>query len=437
MATRAPLQVGSQVLRAYAVPFGAPVETTAAYSLGFRVGVGYIELNDELLPPGSWQLLADVLIPAGHGCVKSTITVNSLYEEPSGHPNPRFCRPAHFKYPSPQNFCWSSCDSGSGATIRFNPPTQPWGAKPGALFQVSARLYTGGDAAAKATTATGPLLQLSVGEQIPVNWPVRVVGQAITEKGTQYYDEQGYTAEAQANGVVNFPGIVLPAGVSSSEFSIQWKRPYELTELTALFIDNVGRVHPMGVAMDADTNVLKVTGNPNISNDRFLYGKVRILKNGLTVFEHPVVRTPDLSLIADQAEAIYDIIVRSGEGENVIFPPAALGHYIAGTPLSAFKAVWADPTDKVFLLDFNDGAHIDRFVGVTTTAAATAGAAITVQREGVLDAAGLGLSPGPVWLGANGALVQTPTSTGYDLYIGTAISGNRLIIEPSEPIKME
>ncbi|MDR0672739.1 MAG: hypothetical protein LBF93_03550 [Zoogloeaceae bacterium] len=108
----------------------------------------------------------------------------------------------------------------------------------------------------------------------------------------------------------------------------------------------------------------------------------------------------------------------------------------AGADLSALKAVWEDTDGKVWPLDKDDAAHIGRFSGITRSAS-LAGGNVAIQRSGVLDAAGLDLAPGPVWLGANGALTQTPATTGFDLYLGAAVAGPRLILSPAEPIELE
>ena len=105
--------------------------------------------------------------------------------------------------------------------------------------------------------------------------------------------------------------------------------------------------------------------------------------------------------------------------------------------LSALRAVWEDAAGVVHLLDYRDAAHIDLLAGITVTAAGAAGQPVTVQRSGVLDAAGLGLAPGRVWLGAEGALTQTPADDGFDVLIGTAVAPGRLILNPQDPINLE
>lgn len=86
---------------------------------------------------------------------------------------------------------------------------------------------------------------------------------------------------------------------------------------------------------------------------------------------------------------------------------------IAGEPISALRAVYELPSGVVHPLSADDAEHIDQLAGITITSAA-AGQEITVQRAGPLDASGLNLQPGRVWLGMDGALTQTPPETDLD-----------------------
>lgn len=108
----------------------------------------------------------------------------------------------------------------------------------------------------------------------------------------------------------------------------------------------------------------------------------------------------------------------------------------AGEPLSALVAVYEDTLGAVRVLQPDDEDNVDMLVGVTVTAAG-AGELVTVQRSGALDAAGLGLVPGRVWLGGNGRLVQTPPEDGFDVLLGYATAEQRLYIDISEPIQLE
>jgi hypothetical protein len=130
--------------------------------------------------------------------------------------------------------------------------------------------------------------------------------------------------------------------------------------------------------------------------------------------------------------AAVDSAVRDWLADNSVLAVTR----VAGETLSALKGVWEDDAGAVWSLDASDSAHITLFAGVTITAA-TAGGNVTVQRSGVLDAGGLNLTPGPVWLGVDGALTQTRPAAGFSLLLGAATAASRLILSPSLPIRLE
>lgn len=119
---------------------------------------------------------------------------------------------------------------------------------------------------------------------------------------------------------------------------------------------------------------------------------------------------------------------RDGESQNFTRHTPA--------PLSALIVVWEDSTGAVHPLDYRDDAHIDLLAGLTVTSGG-AGAVVTIQRSGVLNAQGLGLAPGRVWLGANGALTQTPPDDGFDVIVGMAVAGERLYLTFNTAIHLE
>lgn len=108
---------------------------------------------------------------------------------------------------------------------------------------------------------------------------------------------------------------------------------------------------------------------------------------------------------------------------------------IAGETLSALRAVY-ELDGVVRYLDSSDADHIDLLLGLTLTAA-TPGAPVNIQRSGPIDDAGWNWAPGPVWLGADGTLTQTPPADGYDVLIGAAMSATRLTLNIQDPITLE
>lgn len=107
----------------------------------------------------------------------------------------------------------------------------------------------------------------------------------------------------------------------------------------------------------------------------------------------------------------------------------------AGEGLSALRAVY-ELDGQVFALDAHDALHVDLLLGVTLTAA-DAGGLVDVQRLGAITDAAWGWVPGPVWLGAGGALTQAAPADGCDVLIGSATAARSLLLNLQDPIFLE
>jgi hypothetical protein len=147
--------------------------------------------------------------------------------------------------------------------------------------------------------------------------------------------------------------------------------------------------------------------------------------------------------VTELGVAVYDTpevitaVVNDGGARGPAGPAAATTFVrSAGQTLSALVVVWEDETGIVYPADYRDDANIDFIVGVTITSTAI-GNEITIQRSGSLDAVGLNLTAGRVWLGATGSLTQVPPLDGYDVLIGYATSDQRLYIDIKDNIKLE
>lgn len=153
---------------------------------------------------------------------------------------------------------------------------------------------------------------------------------------------------------------------------------------------------------------------------------------------HPVVHSEPFAVVVSDDERGAVIVTAGAQGpsgtQGQIGPAGGSAfERTAGEPLSALKAVWEDEHGTVYALGYADDEHIDLLAGLTITAA-NAGAPITIQRSGPLDATGLNLTPGRVWLGVDGALTQSPPVTGFDVLIGYATAEKRLYIDFSDNI---
>lgn len=104
----------------------------------------------------------------------------------------------------------------------------------------------------------------------------------------------------------------------------------------------------------------------------------------------------------------------------------------AGVNLSALRAVTTDANGNAVYAS-NDTKNNAVVVGLTS-AAATAGNAVSVRTAGIVEDAVWSWTKGPVFLGSNGALTQTaPTGGAIIVQIGRALTTTKLQID-IEPI---
>lgn len=107
---------------------------------------------------------------------------------------------------------------------------------------------------------------------------------------------------------------------------------------------------------------------------------------------------------------------------------------IAGETLSSLRVVY-EQDGQVLSLDNSDTDHIYQLLGVTLSAA-TAGSQINVQTMGSIDDSGWAWTPGPIYLGAGGAITQTPATDGHLVFLGAATSATRINLNINEPIDL-
>ena len=152
----------------------------------------------------------------------------------------------------------------------------------------------------------------------------------------------------------------------------------------------------------------------------------------------PVVIETDAEYAVTHDMAPEVRLISSGD-QGPPGPPGPSGgaavQRLAGSELSALRAVY-ELDGYVYPLDYRDSAHIDLLLGVTLTAA-SAGAAVTVQRTGDLSDSGWAWQPGRIYLGQAGLLTQHPAETGYSLLIGSAVSATRILLNLQDPIELE
>ncbi|MFO0992548.1 MAG: capsid cement protein [Hyphomicrobiales bacterium] len=145
--------------------------------------------------------------------------------------------------------------------------------------------------------------------------------------------------------------------------------------------------------------------------------------------------TPDLvEVLVPAAARIVEVVIPGPQGptgDTTITLPA--GAAVSGHRVIAWENGEARHADPTVLTDGR------RVIGVSLNAALT-GDPVTVRQSGLVVDASLALVPGlPVFLGPDGALIQTPPtapSAAFQLRIGSALSPDTLLVRISQPISL-
>jgi hypothetical protein len=121
-------------------------------------------------------------------------------------------------------------------------------------------------------------------------------------------------------------------------------------------------------------------------------------------------------------------------------PPGPAGavtlSYIAAIALSGHRVVVLDATVQLIYADSGIAAHANKVLGITT-GAASAGASATVQIGGeVVEPTWSWVLDTPIWLGANGTLVQVQPTAGFGLIVGFPTSATSMVFGVKEPITL-
>lgn len=153
----------------------------------------------------------------------------------------------------------------------------------------------------------------------------------------------------------------------------------------------------------------------------------------------PVVQTaPQTAQLQTALEQPTMVLAAGEQGPQGIqgVPGAAGGQIvqrIAGIPLSAHRAVYqADSDNRIRYASYTDDT-VAEVLGITTSAAGSAGALVNVQLSGELFEPSFNFQPGPVFLASDGLLTQFPASSIAVLQIGVAITPQTLLIRIQQP----
>lgn len=145
-----------------------------------------------------------------------------------------------------------------------------------------------------------------------------------------------------------------------------------------------------------------------------------------------------------------DVVLEQSEPEEIIIteavqgPPGSPGPIgpeggatlvtVGSTPISGHTAVALNAGGLLVYADCTNAAHIGAVQGVVASAYSD-GAQAIVQTGFELVHAGWSFSPGPVFVGASGALVQAlPVGAVFAQVIGYALAPTRIRIDAQPPI---
>ena len=107
---------------------------------------------------------------------------------------------------------------------------------------------------------------------------------------------------------------------------------------------------------------------------------------------------------------------------------------VGAVPISGHTAVALDPSGLLIYADCTNPAHLGAVLGVVANAY-SAGDSAVVQTSFDLHHAGWAFTPGPVFAGAGGAIVQTlPPGAVFAQVLGYALSATRIHIDVQPPI---
>ena len=149
-------------------------------------------------------------------------------------------------------------------------------------------------------------------------------------------------------------------------------------------------------------------------------------------------------------EREVDVVIEKSEPEEIIIaeavqgPPGPIGPIgpaggatlvtVGATPISGHAAVALDSGGLLVYADCTNPAHIGAVQGVVASAYSPGDLAV-VQTDFELVHAGWSFSPGPVFVGASGALVQVlPVGAVFAQVIGYALAPTRIRVDVQPPI---
>lgn len=151
-----------------------------------------------------------------------------------------------------------------------------------------------------------------------------------------------------------------------------------------------------------------------------------------------LVTIEEIQILAQQDEVIQIVEVAEQGPRGIQGIPGPAGGAtvvtVGATPLSGHTAVALGADGLLIYADCTNPAHLGAVLGVVANAYG-AGDSAVVQTDFDLVHSGWSFSPGPVLVGAGGALVQSlPPGALFAQVVAYALSPTRIRIDPQPPI---
>lgn len=153
-----------------------------------------------------------------------------------------------------------------------------------------------------------------------------------------------------------------------------------------------------------------------------------------------LAQQPDDSVLVDEVEVIEVVSVAEQGPRGIQGIPGPAGGAtvvtVGAAPLSGHTAVAMDAGGLLIYADCTNPSHLGAVLGVVANAYG-AGDPADVQTSFDLSHAGWAFTPGPVFAGAGGAIVQTlPPGAVFAQVLGYALSATRIRIDVQPPIAL-
>lgn len=112
---------------------------------------------------------------------------------------------------------------------------------------------------------------------------------------------------------------------------------------------------------------------------------------------------------------------------------AAISTLPVGAVVQGLRLVRSD-AGTIYPVDTTEADHAAAVIGLALQSVTAIGNTVDVQRAGTVSDSSWTWLPGVVWCGADGALTQTPGSTGWLLQAGRVINATTVDIDIEPPI---